>query len=88
MGDKGLSPTHSTPVKATGHNRIAKNQSSRAADRFKSEIAKLPLRFAHAAGFKWATVAPEQDEWSRYSSMSGQTSIMLSVACHRLRGVR
>jgi hypothetical protein len=49
-----------------------RNPLPRAGARFKNEIAKLPLRLAHAAGLKCATVAPGQDEQSRYLSSLSQ----------------
>jgi hypothetical protein len=67
MGDNCVG-IHPSLVNAAGGDTSVRSSQPRARSRFKAEIAKLPLRFAHAVGLKCATVAPEEDPQSRYLS--------------------
>ena len=67
MGDNCVG-IHPSLVNAAGGDTSVRSSQPRARSRFKAEIAKLPLRFAHAVGLKCATVAPEEDLQSRYLS--------------------
>jgi hypothetical protein len=71
MGDNCVS-IHPSVVNAAGGDTSVRSSQPRARSRFKAEIAKLPLRFAHAVGLKCATVAPEEDLQSRYLSTLSQ----------------
>jgi hypothetical protein len=67
MGDNCVG-IHPSLVNAAGGDTSVRSSQPRARSRFKAEIAKLPLRFAHAVGLKCATVAPQEDLQSRYLS--------------------
>src|SRR5262249_33618515 len=74
MGDNSIG-IHPGAVNAAGGQNTVKSLRPRARSRFKSEIAKLPLRFAHAVGLKCATVAPGDDPQSRYLSSLSQNKV-------------
>src|SRR5689334_5432737 len=71
MGENNLR-IHPSMVSAAGGSKGVRSPQPRARSRFRSEIAKLPLRFARAVGLECATIASEGDPQSRYLSTLSQ----------------